>query len=293
MTEKYYMQWSEVFERIDRFSRLSTCSRVYGVPRGGAIVAGLLEARYPETWEVATTPGSADVVVDDIIDSGATLKRHRQYGIPMRALVDKLGESNDAKLGWVVFPWEERDDGADIADTVVRQLEYVGEDPKREGLVDTPRRYIKALKEFTTGYADDPKKHLERTFDAEGYDQVVIVSPIEFVSMCEHHILPFIGSVHFAYLPSERIVGLSKIARAVRAVSRRLQVQERMTQQLANAFNDAVKPRGVAVVVKGEHSCMALRGIESRSTMTTSIMHGFFRDDAPARAEVLALMGFK
>ena len=152
-----------------------------------------------------------------------------------------------------------------------------------ESMVDTPRRLAAALAEMTSGYAEDPVK-LARAFDAEGYDQVVAVRGIRFASLCEHHVLPFTGTVSVAYLPAKKIIGLSKIPRMVRAISRRLQVQERMTQMIAAAIKEATDARGVGVLVRGRHSCMSLRGIEADGEMVTSVMLDAFRDDAAARA---------
>ena len=165
------------------------------------------------------------------------------------------------------------------------------DDLAREGLAKTPERFARALTEMLGGYDVDLGSFAATSFDAEGYDQVVVVSGIPFASLCEHHVLPFTGIAHVGYLPGSRIIGLSKIPRLVRAVSRRLQVQERMTQQIADALAAAVTPKGVAVIVEGTHSCMLLRGAETPGRMVTSCMRGVFRDHAAARAEVLRLFG--
>lgn len=164
----------------------------------------------------------------------------------------------------------------------------VAKELEHEGMRDTPKRMLKALRELTDGYAEDPSTMLT-SFAGEG-DQIVVVRDIEFASLCEHHILPFTGTVSVAYIPSERIVGLSKIPRVIRAFSRRLQVQERLTVQIAKAL-DPLNPVGVAVVVRGVHECCQLRGAERRAEMVTSHLVGKFRDDPQARAEVLGLLG--
>lgn len=173
--------------------------------------------------------------------------------------------------------------------TARRLLEQLGVDVSQPGRADTPRRMVRALEQLLSGANRDPAKVLT-LFDAEGYDQVIAVRDMPFVSICEHHVMPFTGTVSVAYLPGSKIVGLSKIPRLVRFVSRRLQVQERITQQVAKAM-DAAEPRGVAVIVRGHHTCMNLRGIESEGEMVTSSLTGVFRDDASARAEAMQLIG--
>lgn len=171
-------------------------------------------------------------------------------------------------------------------------LVYLGEDPDREGLKDTPTRFVDALCEMTHGYTVDLEDVLNRTFDANGYDEIVVVSPILYHSLCEHHILPFSGFVRVAYIPSNRVVGLSKIPRLVDAVARRLQIQERMTTEIATVFEKVVQPRAVAVVVEGQHSCMSNRGARcSSGIMKTSVVRGLFKEDARARDEAFRLMG--
>lgn len=160
------------------------------------------------------------------------------------------------------------------------------------GTARTPERWVAAILEMTEGYQLDPAEILATRFDGEGYDQVVALSDVPYVSLCEHHLLPFTGTASVAYLPGAEIVGLSKLARLVECFARRLQVQERMTQQVGEAIVQHLRPRGVAVVVRGQHSCMAARGIRKPgSTMTTSFTWGAFRDTPEARAEVMAMMG--
>ena len=174
-------------------------------------------------------------------------------------------------------------------------LAELGEDPKREGLVETPRRFINALAEMTEGYAQDPVAILSKTFEGDGYDEIIAVRAIPFSSLCEHHVLPFTGTVDVAYLPGPggRIVGLSKIPRAVAAITKRLQVQERATSEIASAIEKALNPLGVAVVMRGSHACMKLRGVQSDGEMHTSVMRGVFRDQPQARAEVMRLFEAK
>jgi GTP cyclohydrolase I len=160
-----------------------------------------------------------------------------------------------------------------------------------EGMVDTPARVVKAWRDMTRGYGEDPASILSRTFDADGYDQIVCLRGVAYQSLCEHHLLPFTGTVDLAYLPGARVVGLSKLARLVDCFARRFQIQERMTKQIADAMETHLAARGVAVVVRGAHSCMTARGVlKPGAEMMTSEMRGSFRDHAEARAEVAALL---
>jgi GTP cyclohydrolase IA len=170
-------------------------------------------------------------------------------------------------------------------------LEMLGEDPTREGLRATPGRMAKALRFLTSGYHQDPGEVLNGAVFEEPYDEMVIVQDIDFYSLCEHHLLPFFGKAHVAYIPNGKIIGLSKIPRIVDLYARRLQVQERLTQQIASCLEEAVRPLGVGVVMEGFHLCMAMRGVEKQnSTATTSAMLGLFRHDRGTRAEFMNLI---
>ena len=176
------------------------------------------------------------------------------------------------------------------AESAVRTLlRWAGEDPDREGLLDTPTRVTKAYKDWFSGYALDPADYLRRTFkEVEGYDELIVLRSIEFESHCEHHMAPIIGKAHVGYLPSGRVVGISKLARVVEAYARRFQVQEKLTAQIANSINDVLQPRGVAVVIEAVHECMTTRGIHKRGvSMVTSAMLGAFREDPRTRSEFL------
>ena len=181
----------------------------------------------------------------------------------------------------------------EVEDAVRKLLIWAGDDPDREGLVDTPRRVVKAYEEFFSGYQVDPTDYLERTFEeTDGYDEMIVLRDIAFVSHCEHHILPVLGKAHVAYLPNRRVVGISKLARVVEAYARRLQIQERMTAQIANAIETALQPRGIAVVVEAEHQCMTTRGVMKPGvSMVTSRMLGAFREDAKTRLEFESIIG--
>lgn len=181
------------------------------------------------------------------------------------------------------------------AESAVKELlSWAGDDPNREGLVDTPKRVVDAYLEYFRGYAEDPDEYLKRTFEqVGGYDEIVILRDIPFNSHCEHHLAPIIGKAHIAYLPKTRVVGISKLARVVHAFAKRLQIQERMTAEIADCIGRVLEPAGVAVVVEATHACMTCRGVETPGViMTTSRMIGAFRDDSRSRQEVLKLMGF-
>lgn len=173
-------------------------------------------------------------------------------------------------------------------------LEELGEDPNREGLVRTPKRVAKAYEFLTQGYHKDVKSALNGAIFEEKYDEMVVVKDIDFFSLCEHHLLPFFGKVHIAYVPNGKIVGLSKIPRIVEIFSRRLQVQERMTQEIADTIDEFLQPKGVGVVSEARHMCMMMRGVEKQNSVATaSAMHGLFKEDARTRSEFLNLISFK
>jgi GTP cyclohydrolase I len=179
------------------------------------------------------------------------------------------------------------------AEAAVRTLiEWAGDDPDREGLVDTPGRVVRAYKELFSGYETDPRDYLQRTFDeVGGYDELVILKDIRVVSFCEHHMLPFLGKAHVGYLPRNRVVGISKLARVVHGFARRLQIQEKLTAEIAEAIHDILEPKGVGVVLISEHSCMTMRGVNTPgSRLTTSHLLGEVRDDPRTRQEFFDLV---
>jgi GTP cyclohydrolase I len=172
-------------------------------------------------------------------------------------------------------------------------LKNIGEDPSREGLVRTPLRYAKALTFLTKGYSECPETVINEAIFTESYDEMVVVKDIDFFSLCEHHMLPFFGRAHVAYIPDGKIVGLSKVSRMVDVFARRLQVQERLTTQIAQTIGDLLKPKGVGVVIEAKHLCMMMRGVEKQnSAMVTSSMHGDFRNNEATRKEFLSLIKF-
>jgi len=183
---------------------------------------------------------------------------------------------------------------AEVQEAVRTLIRWAGDDPDREGLRDTPKRVARAWREYARGYAEDPARHLSRTFEeVGGYDEIVLLKDIPFQSHCEHHMAPIIGKAAIAYLPGNKVVGISKLARVLHGYARRLQVQERLTAQVADAIWEHLKPQGVAVVIEATHACMTARGVSTPDVMmTTSRMMGVFREDERSRREVLALMGY-
>jgi GTP cyclohydrolase IA len=178
-----------------------------------------------------------------------------------------------------------------IANLVRKMLVQLGEDPNREGLRRTPERFEKALRFLTSGYRQDPEKLLNGAMFSVCYDEMVVVRDIEVYSLCEHHLLPFFGKCHVAYIPSKKVVGLSKIARLVNMFARRLQIQERLTSQIAKAIQDRLSPQGVGVIIEARHLCMVMRGVEKQhSSATTSAMLGVFRENMQTRDEFLSLI---
>jgi GTP cyclohydrolase I len=183
-----------------------------------------------------------------------------------------------------------RDEALEAVRTLLR---WAGDDPAREGLIGTPDRVVRSYQEFFSGYDEDPVALLQRTFEeTDGYDEIVLLKDIRFESHCEHHIAPIIGKVHIAYLPSNRVVGISKLARLVEVYAKRLQIQEKMTAQIANTLDEVLQPKGVAVVIEAAHQCMTTRGVHKPGvSMVTSRMLGVFRADPTTRREVLTMIG--
>lgn len=267
---------------------------LYPVMRGGLVPAynllGVLRSLGQDA-RITQLLGEATHIVDDIIDSGATRERLLAKAgrpLPFLAVVDKIASPS---LEWVTFPWEE-DAGKQetVEDNVRRILQFIGEKVDREGLLETPGRVVKAYQEWFSGYGVDPAAIL-KTFEdgAESTDEMVVVKDIRFYSHCEHHMAPFFGKATIAYVPDGRIVGLSKLPRLVEVFARRLQVQERLTTQIAETINEVLKPKGVAVLVEARHMCVESRGVRSPdSTTRTSKLLGCM-STPEARAEFLEL----
>jgi len=289
---------------MNRLPKLTKELAIFAVPRGGLAASGLIASAFQAMcanlnikarFKWTRDPSLADVIVDDLVDSGNTRARYRALApfAPFIALLDKTDEDLEEhyRHSWLVFPWEVSEERGDesATDIVTRLLEFIGEDPHREGLRDTPARFLKAWSEWASGYKVDPASVLKTFTDgAEDADEMVIVHNIPIVSKCEHHLADITGYAHVGYIPNGRIIGLSKIPRLVEIYSRRLQVQERLTGQIAKALWTHLEPLGVAVTITAAHGCMSTRGVKIHGSVTTTAkMLGAFRDKPEARHEFL------
>lgn len=267
---------------------------IHGVPRGGIPIAIALASHYKKP--ILKEPRSDTLIVDDICDSGKTMQRfpaHKKavlfYKSSSNVVVDAYADKPDC---WVEFPWETAANETPGEDAVTRMIQVIGDDPNREGLKETPKRVVKSWKELFAGYHIDTKALLATVFEdgMKECDELVLCKDIEFYSTCEHHMLPIIGKMHIGYIPDKKVVGLSKLARLGDAHARRLQIQEKLTHDIAKDLMEHLKPKGVGVIVTAKHFCMCARGVGKQSSwMTTSSMQGVLRDNPSARAEFLKL----
>jgi GTP cyclohydrolase I len=268
-------------------------SRLYGVPRGGIPVAYLLAGLI--SGQVVDSVEEADFVVDDLVDSGATRVKY-----PTRQFLALFGRETlppnttvgmrRGRGGWLVFPWEGTLEGS-AEDICTRLLQFIGEDPTREGLRETPKRFLKAWRHFTKGYSQNPADMMKVFEDgAEECDEMVMVKSIPVWSHCEHHIVPVFGTATVAYIPDKKVLGLSKIPRLVDVFARRLQIQERLGNQVVDAMMEHLQPLGCGIVLRLRHLCMESRGIEIMGSETvTCALRGVFKSNSSTRAEFLAL----
>lgn len=271
---------------LERYNRNLAC---YPVPRGGVPVALALLRHIPD-MTITDNIDHADFIVDDLIDTGRTMSKFPSFeqSGAFFALIDKRDWEHGQD--WVVWPWE-KNANSGIEDHIVRLIQFIGDDPARGGLVDTPARVSRAWEFWGGGYSQDPAAVL-KTFDdgAEGVDEMVIVRNLPFYTHCEHHMAPFFGRATIAYLPNKKIVGLSKLARVLDIFARRLQVQERMTCQIADALMEHLQPKGAGVVIEARHLCMESRGIQQQGHSTiTSALRGIFKSDSSVRSEFMSL----
>jgi GTP cyclohydrolase I len=283
---KLYITWEDVFKRLQSIDYSENV--VYGIPKGGMIAAGFLRQA-----KITHDPAVADIILDDILDSGHTyfLYQKKYPLIKFHTLFDKTTEEK-LKDKWVVFPWEKEHPAGEetIQQNITRQLQYLGEDVSREGLLDTPNRVVKSWTRIFEGYGKDPKDILT-VFSADGYDEIVLLKDIEIYSTCEHHMIPFFGKAHIAYIPNEKIVGISKLARLVDIFARRLQIQERIGDQVTSTLMELLNPKGAACILECKHLCMMARGVEKQnSVMVTSSMKGVFLTKPEARQELMQLI---
>ena len=277
------LTWTDVQARV--MARLGEFrgAKLWGIPRGGSIVAGLIKLQAPSDITIVTSPMTAEIIVDDLVDSGRTARQAvEKYDVPVVPLYDKHAEFGDE---WVSFPWETETATQDAQSFVQRSLEHIGADVSSEGLQRTPERVVASWSEIYSGYAASSPADLLTWFE-DPTDEMIVLQDIEFYSTCEHHMLPFFGAVAVGYIPEGKIIGVSKFARLVDLYARRLQVQERLTRQIGEALEEHVE--SVAVSVRGQHLCMMARGVkQGRTVMTTNYLTGAFRDKPEARAEFM------
>jgi GTP cyclohydrolase I len=285
------LTWQEIVNAAKAIrDRTPSATHVFGVPSGGIPVAALTGLPVLTPDDLDCHDRASVIVVDDLVDSGRTLQRYADQGYAVDAIVRKphspahLAPLANIVDGWVNFPWEKT---TGPEDAVVRLLEWIGENPNREGLADTPKRVVKAFREMTAGLGVEPSSVLGTVFN-ETSDQMVVVRGIRFSSMCEHHLLPFTGTAAVGYVPDGRVIGLSKIPRLVEVFAKRPQVQERMTNQVADSLMKHLNPKGVGVIIKAHHSCMGCRGVrQPDAEMITSCVLGCMKEDPAARAELM------
>ncbi len=296
--EKVFLTWEDAGNLAKELaSKINTekYTSLFGIPRGGINVAQMLcpILKLPIVSEIQPL----SLVVDDIVDSGKTLEKYQGNDTAVLHFknISTVAPTYFAKElnKWIVYPWEITDKQEDegIQANIVRLLEYIGEDPKREGLKDTPGRFERAWKFWTKGYTQKAADVM-KTFENPGkIDQLIIIPKIEFYSMCEHHLAPFYGQIHIGYVPNGKVLGVSKFARLSEIYARRLQIQERLTQQIADDIMEFLKPQGAGVVIRAVHLCMRSRGVEKQNAeMVTSAMFGYFRERESLRQEFLALI---
>ena len=287
MKEKKHESWAMLRAMLQIYDLSGEF--IYGVPKGGMIVTAFLQHA-----TAVDSPGKASLILDDIIDSGKTKEYYgkRYPKTPFVGLINNQLPGANRDL-WYIFPWEEDHPAgseSDIGSNITRMLEYIGEDPGREGLKETPARIVRSWKELYQGYSQRPEDLLT-TFDSDGCDQIVLLKDIELFSTCEHHLLPFFGRAHVAYIPGERVIGISKLARLVDIYARRAQIQERIGEQVTGTLMEHLKPKGAACIIEAVHMCMRMRGVgKQHSTMVTSSMKGVFLENAGARAELMGLI---
>lgn len=279
--KKVSFTWEDVLALLSPIDKPNL--RVYGIPKGGMCASTALQLA-----KIVYKAEDANVILDDIVDSGTTKKRYTDLYPDKQfyALVDKTTKDKDND-SWIIFPWENQGVEDDI---ILRLLQYIGEDVTRQGLRETPARAMKAWAEWTSGYNKNPSDVL-KTFEdgAEQTDQMITVNNIPIWSHCEHHLAPFFGIAKISYIPDGKIVGLSKLSRLADMFARRLQVQERLTNQIADALQDNLNPIGIGVEIKCRHLCMESRGVKTHNSNTKTIaLRGAIKECEKARLEFLS-----
>lgn len=272
-----------------------TClnKKVYAIPKNGLII-GLMAG-----LNLVDTPEEAEIIFDDIIDSGRTIKPYIKEKEVVSIYLKRAYRRDEVKKltsyrvvdknTWVKFDWEKDKDDEDI---ITRMLERIGENPNREGLIDTPKRVVKMWKEIYRGYDESQKPKItifNNDTDGVSYDQMICDSG-DFYSHCEHHMVPFFGKYYFAYIPDKKILGISKVARLIDYHCAKLQIQERLVKDILDDIEKEVKPLGIALVMKGTHLCKVMRGVKKKGLMITSDLRGVFKEDPSTRREFLEMI---
>ena len=294
MKQKKFLTWKECYELGDKlYNKIMSLVhtpknvKIYGVPRGG-ICAAQCVVGFHAGVELVENPEDAHVFVDDIIDSGETAGKYlmRYPYIPFFGLIEPPEKDENV---WYVFPWETTEQNGP-EDNIRRLLEYIGEDPNREGLLETPKRILKSYDRLFGGYKKKPED-LMKVFEDGACNEMVILKNIKFYSTCEHHMLPFHGVAHVAYIPNGKVIGVSKLARLVDMYARRMQIQERIGTQVVEALMTHLEAKGAACIIEAQHMCMTARGVENQtSILTTSALRGAFLDNIQTRMEFLQMI---
>ena len=277
---------------------------VYGVPRGGGLLAYAL--RKELGYCIVNNPEMLSkkvLIVDDIIDSGMTRKKFKEFDFLSLHTKSKTPASINRiswtfslhsvnKKDWVNYPWEEKGAQFGPTDAVTRLIEFMGDDPQREGLKETPTRVVNMLKFLSSGYREKLEDTI-KIFTLDKGDEIILLKDIEIYSLCEHHMLPFFGKAHIAYIPNNnRVIGVSKLARILDTISHKLQIQERIGEEVTYALMTYLKPKGAACIIEAQHMCMMMRGVQKQnSVMVTSSLKGVFLEDQRARNELMELLG--
>jgi GTP cyclohydrolase I len=303
------LEWNDVVQRAARLADLINQDilakeshvisiHLYGVPRGGIYAAMAIASEINHKFDATNVhayltedANSADYIVDDIVDTGATREYYKEeYEKPFISLVDKTKDRGEYCGHWVSFPWERMQNDQGPLENVRRLIEYIGDDPKREGLLETPSRVLRSYETLFSGYKQNPEDVI-KVFEDGACNEMVLLKGVEFASFCEHHILPFIGQAHIAYIPNGKVIGVSKLVRILEIYARRLQIQERIGEQVTECLMKYLQPKGAACVLSAKHLCMSCRGVEKQhSTMITSSLKGVFLEDARTRSEFLSMI---
>lgn len=291
--KRFTLEIGELISKIE--SKGKKYGSIYPVPQGGTVLGTALSIymNLPLTNEIKPDT----LIVDDLVDSGRTRQRfpendfaciHVKAGAAVIPEYYLYAEITD----WVHYWWEGESETSSAEDIVVRQLQYIGEDVKREGLVKTPHRVIKAWDFLFSGYKEEDNiQDLVTSFASDGYDEIVLLKDIEMYSMCEHHLLPFFGKAHIAYIPDKKIIGVSKLARILDTFARRAQIQERIGEQVTSFLMKELQPKAAACIIEAQHLCMLMRGVQKQnSVMVTSSLKGAFLKKQEAREELMRLI---